>query len=369
MKIYEEKIDISSRTESKDIYSHSNHGDKDIYSSSKRSKKQPKVRRKRPFLKVLAVFLCIVLVFTTAVYVYTFSLLNKIERTELDENNLGITTNNYSGVVNIAIFGLDSRSDTYSGRADANIILTIDKRNRKIKLTTIARDTYVAIEGHGNSKLTHAYAYGQAQLAVNTLNTNFDLEITDYVTMNFFGLARVIDYLGGVELDVSDSELYDLNTNVIPKTDFGDGITCEKLEKTGLQTLSGAQAVCYARIRKVDSDLERGNRQKELIVAIFNKVKKMNIAKLPELATMILEECSTSLSSNELIGLAAWTLLSAPDFEQLSIPNDNISSSGKTINGGWYYVYDLETAKQEIYDFIKEKNYYSKAEKKKRAES
>ena len=366
MKIYEDKIDISSHSEIEDIYSHSDHGETDIYSSSKAPKKQKQNRRKRPFIRVLAILLSLLLVFSTAIYVYTLTLLNKIERVELDRDNLGITTSKYSGVVNIAIFGLDSRSDTYSGRADANIILTLDKKNGKIKLTTIARDTYVAIEGHGNSKLTHAYAYGKAELAVNTLNRNFDLEITDYVTVNFFGLARVIDYLGGVELDVSQSELYDLNTNVIPKTDFGDGITCEKLETSGLQTLSGAQAVCYARIRKVDSDLERGNRQKELIMAIFDKVKKMSPTKLPEFAAMTLEECTTSLSSNEMIGLGLWTILTSPDFEQLSLPNDNISASGKIINGGWYYVYDLDDAKQEIYDFIKEKNYYSKAEKKKR---
>lgn len=344
---------------SRDISSHSHY--EDISSSKKPSgSKSPRGKKKKQkpkWVKVTAVCLCIVLVLFSAFYIYAYSLISKIERVPLDQEDLGISTDVYGGVRNIALLGLDTREDNATGRADANVILTIDKKHNKIKLTSIARDTYVSIDGHKKDKLTHAYAYGKSQLSVKTLNQNFGLEITDYVTMNFFELARIIDQMGGVEIDVSDAEFKELNGYVIPTTDFGD-IPCEKLKSAGVQTLSGAQAVCYARIRHTDSDIERGNRQKEVLMAMLKKAKSMNPLELPSLASLIVSECATSLSTSDIISLGAWVVLAGPEFEQLSIPNDNIKASGKTINGAWCYVYDLNKAKTEIKDFIFEENYY-----------
>ncbi len=345
----------------------------DISSSSKPEDTQPikakkkKRRKKHIALKIISVLLVLIIAFGISFYAYAYKLIDKINRVPLDSEDLGITTDTYSEVMNIALLGLDSREDNNSGRSDANVIVTIDKKNKKIKLTSIARDSYVAIEGRKNDKLTHAYAYGKSQLAVKTLNQNFGLEITDYVTMNFFGLARVIDYIGGVTLDVDEAEFNELNGYVFPTTDFGD-IPCENLTAPGVQLLSGAQAVCYARIRHTDGDVERGNRQKEVITAMFAAIKKMNPFKLPELATMILNECETSLTTDKIMKLGMWAVLTTPEFEQLSIPNDNIPASGKTIRGIWYYVYDIEKAKTEIEDFIFERNYYSPEEVAKRLE-
>lgn len=345
----------------------------DISSSSKPEDTQPikakkkKRRKKHIALKIISVLLVLIIAFGISFYAYAYKLIDKINRVPLDGEDLGVTTDTYSEVMNIALLGLDSREDNNSGRSDANVIVTIDKKNKKIKLTSIARDSYVAIEGRKNDKLTHAYAYGKSQLAVKTLNQNFGLEITDYVTMNFFGLARVIDYIGGVTLDVDEAEFNELNGYVFPTTDFGD-IPCENLTAPGVQLLSGAQAVCYARIRHTDGDVERGNRQKEVITAMFAAIKKMNPFKLPELATMILNECETSLTTDKIMKLGMWAVLTTPEFEQLSIPNDNIPASGKTIRGVWYYVYDIEKAKTEIEDFIFERNYYSPEEVAKRLE-
>lgn len=367
--------DLLDEEDNKDIYSSSF---TDIYSSSpvkshssiqqntsKTNAKRKKRRKKKPIVKILSALICILLVVGIAFYAYAYNILSKMERTELDSEDLGISTSNYDGVKNIALFGIDSRQDNSSGRSDANVILTIDKKHKKIKLTSIARDTYVAIDGHSNQKLTHAYAYGKSQLAVKTLNKNFGLEITDYVTMNFFELARVIDYIGGVYIDVSDAEFKELNSYVIPTTDFGD-IKCELLPSSGYQKLSGAQAVCFARIRHTDGDIERGNRQKEVLTAMFTQVKTMNVLKLPEVAEMVVSECQTSLSTNDIIGLGTWALTATPEFEQLSIPNDNVPGKGKIIGGAWCYVYDLEKASKEIKDFIFEENYYSKEEVAKR---
>ncbi len=332
--------------------------------------KKRRRKRKHVFLKTIAILLVTTIVLSAACavsfYIYAYNLINSIKRTPLDESDLGITTNTYSEVINIALLGLDTREDDMSGRSDANVVVTIDKENKKIKLTSIARDTYVAMDGRGHDKLTHAFAFGKSQLAVKTLNQNFGLEIKDYVTMNFFELARVIDYMGGITLDVDEKEFGELNGYIFPTTDFGD-ISCEYLKAPGVQVLSGAQAVCYARIRHTDGDVERGNRQKEVLTAMFAKMKEMSIFDLPKLAKMILSECETSLETKTIMSLGIWTVLNSPEFEQLSIPNDNIPSGGKYIGGVWYYVYDIETAKKEINDFIFSKNFYSPEQVAKRA--
>lgn len=322
-----------------------------------RSKTQKK-RKKHILLKTAIVFVCLLIAAGTAFYAYAYKTIDKIERKPLDENDLGITTSDFSSVRNIALLGIDSRDESNSGRSDAIVILTVDKKHKKLKLTSIARDTYVSIDGHSKDKLTHAYAYGRSQLAVKTLNQNFGLEITDYVTMNFFGLARVIDYIGGVTVDVDEDEMNELNRNIFPEM-RSLGVECPDLTAPGEQLLCGGQAVCYARIRHIDSDVERGNRQKEVLTAMFSKVKSMNPLKLPKVAEMVISECETSLSTSDIMGLGIWAVLFSPEFEQLSIPNENIPSAGKTIGGVWYYTYDLDTARNEIYDFIYELNYYS----------
>lgn len=335
----------------------------DISSSSgrRKTKKKTKRRKKHTLRNILLTVICLLLAVGIGFYIYAYRLINTVKRTPLDTDDIGINSDEpqvYEKVRNIALLGLDTRQDNNVGRSDAIVILTVDKAHNKLKLTSIARDTYVAIDGHSKDKLTHAYAYGKSQLAVKTLNQNFDLEISDYVTMNFYGLSRVIDYIGGVDIDVTEAERNELNKNIFPEM-RSLGLTCPDIKTAGEQNLNGAQAVCYARIRHIDSDVQRGNRQKTVLMAMFKKAKSMGALKLPQFAQMFLKECETSLSTNDIMALGSWGLVSSPEFEQLSVPNDNIPASGKIIKGVWYYVYDLETAKKDIKDFILEENYYS----------
>lgn len=334
----------------------------DISSVSKPRRSKGKRRKKRRVLKnLLIAVICLLTVACAGFYLYAYRLINTVKRTPLDKNDIGINSEEpqvYENVRNIALLGLDTRQDNNVGRSDAIVILTVDKAHNKLKLTSIARDTYVAIEGHSKDKLTHAYAYGKSQLAVKTLNQNFNLEISDYVTMNFFGLARVIDYINGVTVNVTEAEKNELNRNIFPEM-RSLKMECPDIASAGEQTLNGAQAVCYARIRHIDSDVQRGNRQKTVLMAMFNKAKSLGALKLPQFAQMFLKECETSLSANDIISLGSWGLISSPEFEQLSVPNESIPSSGKIIKGVWYYVYDLESAKNNIKDFILEENSYS----------
>ncbi len=347
--------EFDNNQENIDIYS----SYQDISSRSKpaaHSKRCKKRKGKSKAVKALIIVLVCALVAVGALLAYAFSIISNVDTEPLDAQKpeeLNITTSEYDGVKNIALFGIDTRSDNTSGRSDAVLVLSVDKKHDKIKLTSIARDSYVSIDGHGKDKLTHAYAYGKSTLAVKTLNKNFGLEITDYVTVNFFEFSRIIDYIGGVEIEVDQKEMAHLNSYVIPELRV-TGLECDKITGTGKQLLTGTQALCYARIRKIDGDIERGNRQKEVLTAMFAKVKDMNVAKLPKVAEMVLSECQTSLSSNDIMGLGLWAISSNPEIENISIPNENISSKGKTIGGVWYYVYDLDQAKAEMKKFILE---------------
>lgn len=336
----------------------------DLYSSyqdiSSHSKpKKRKRRKKKSAVKILAV-ICIILVCVISLgvagYSYAYSIINKVERTPLETEEpeeLNITTSEYDGIKNIALLGIDTRVDNTSGRSDAVIILSVDKKHNKIKMISVARDSYVDIDGHNKDKLTHAYAYGKSTLAVKTLNKNFNLEITDYVTVNFHGFSRIIDYIGGVEVEVDQKEKDHLNSYVIPKL-VKAGFKCDLIERTGMQKLTGTQALCYSRIRKIDGDIERGNRQKEVLAAMFARVKSMNVAKLPKIAEMVFSECQTSLSSSDIMSMGLWAISSKPEMENMSIPNDNVKGKGQTIRGVWYYVYDIEAAAAEMKKFILE---------------
>ena len=315
---------------------------------------QPKrhKKKKRHLLRntVLAI-LCLAILCAGGFYWYAYNTLEKIKRVPLDENDLGIASQTYADVKNIALLGIDSREDNLVGRSDAIVILSVNRSAKKINLVSIARDTRVSIDGHGQDKLTHAYAYGRSQLAVKTLNQNFGLEITDYITMNFFGLSRAIDAAGGVTVDIDEKEMQEMNSNIVPYM-VEMGIPCEPIAAPGVQHVSGSQAVCYARIRHTDSDIVRGNRQKEVLMALFDSVRQSNPIAQFRTAEIMMKECETSLSSHTMLHLGIWAVLAKPEWRQLSIPNDDIPSSGTTINGVWYYTYDLSRAQEVLREFL-----------------
>lgn len=336
----------------------------DLYSSyqdiSSHSKKAQKRRRKKKskgkVLVIISLLLVCLLSLGVAGYSYAYSIINKVERAPLETTEpeeLNITTSEYDGIKNIALLGIDTRQDNTSGRSDAVIVLSIDKKHNKIKMISVARDSYVDIDGHNKDKLTHAYAYGKSTLAVKTLNKNFNLEITDYVTVNFHGFSRIIDYIGGVDIEIDKKEMDHLNSYIIPKL-VKSGFQCENIKGTGMQHLSGTQALCYSRIRKIDGDVERGNRQKEVLSAMFDKVKGMNVAKLPKIAELVFSECQTSLSTNDIMSMGLWAISSKPEMANMSIPNDNVKGKGQIIRGVWYYVYDVQAAAEAMKNFILE---------------
>ena len=281
--------------------------------------------------------------------------LGKIQReSELSEGDIGINSDlpDSKDVQNIALFGLDSRADDDSGRSDAMIILSIDRVHNKIKLTSIARDSLVKIEGHGQSKITHAWSWGKAKLAVKTINQNFGMNITDYAYVNFYEFAKLVDLVGGVMIDVSPAELNVMNNYYGPSLRHLGYVNAT----AGYVRLNGAQALAYSRNRYTGSDIDRGNRQKEVLEAMFAEVKDMPLTKFPSLISQALEMMHTTLSNSELMSIAQWALTSSPTFEQFGLPSKECKAQGGDWHDGhgWVWHYDMDLATQVLHNFIYE---------------
>ena len=162
------------------------------------------------------------------------------------------------------------------------------------------------------------------------------------------------DFVGGVDVDVDEEELKDINVNYIPYLQRM-GIKCELIEKAGKQHLTGGQAVAYCRVRHVGGTTARGERHQEVLMALFEQSKSLSATKYPELASLILKECSTSMSNSEIMSLGMWAVknFGSLEFETLGIPTAEIDR-GEIIDGVWYHTYSLERATEIIHDFILE---------------
>lgn len=299
---------------------------------------------RRLYVKTLAITLAVCIALMGAGYGVFLYMVGGLNRSEIDESNLSANESADEKIINIALYGVDSRENDYVGRSDAIMIASINGKTGQIKLISVARDTYVSVPGHYNTKINHAYAYGGPELAIQTLNENFGMDITDYVTVNFDSLADVIDEMGGVMVDVTEAERQQVNAYLLAG---------EPLRETGYITLNGPQAVSYSRIRKIDSDTMRASRQREVLASLFEKAKEINPLEYPAYVRKFAPMVETSLSNDEILKIAAVGLKDL-SLEQAAFPNDYIRSEGQTIGGAWYYVYDLEQAKDMLQQYIYE---------------
>lgn len=322
----------------------------------------------RVLKRILLTFLGLLLFTGGVIGGYTFySISNVTNSISQDNDDLGIDDNtltdyqklmskynfNENEIINIALFGIDSRDesgDSHS-RSDSIIIATIDTKNHAIKLSSIMRDSYVAVEGHGHTKINHAYAYGGPQLALKTLNQNFGLNLKNYVTVDFFGLADIIDAIGGVEVTVKDYEVNEIN-KYIKEVAHIKGVTPDLLTNAGTQRLSGAQAVSYGRIRKVgNGDYERTERQRTIIIAMLEELKNANLSELLKLVNDCSSYVETNLSVSQGFKLALNVLQNMKGFniQQERFPQNG---DGGLIDGVWYMCFDLESERAKLKNFI-----------------
>lgn len=225
------------------------------------------------------------------------------------------------GYRNIAIFGIDAREDVYSGsRSDCIIIASINEKTNEVKLTSVYRDTYLYIDGYGYDKITHAYAYGGPELAINSLNKNLDLDIKEFVAVNFDAVVEIIDEIGGVEIDITQDEVKYIN-GYINSVNKQMGRNDAHIDTPGVHNLSGVQALAYSRIRYTEGgDYKRTERMRNVLNVAFEKTKKKNVVELNRLADLLLPRVYTNISQNDII---------------TNIPK--ISRFKVTTNQGWPY--------------------------------
>lgn len=317
--------------------------------------KKTKKKKRKTWLWILLILLVLGIVVAGFVYYYFGGLNTDKDFKNKTESELGIDASTaealkMKGVTNVALFGLDARDGSDTGRSDATMILSIDWDHSKVKLTSLARDTYIQIDDYyGYSKLCHAYAYGGPELAIKMINQNFNLNITDYVTVNFDQLAAVIDEVGGVTVELTDNEVYVTNQLILKEK-----IDSDLIPSSGKVLLNGHQAVCFSRIRKnAGNDAARTGRQRMVLNALFDKAMDMNVTEYPGLAKTMLPMVKTSLDYTDCIKYASILLKPGVKMELASFPDKviDVSQSGM-INGTWYYVYDIDLAADMVHAFI-----------------
>ena len=262
----------------------------------------------------------------------------------------------YQMIENILLIGLDGTNDKFPKRSDTMIILTIDKLNKSLKLTSLARDTLVKIPGRGEEKLTHAYAYGQEELLMQTINENFDLDIKDYAVVNFKSFIDIVDIIGGVDINVNEKEIHHLNEVI--KECYGvnheDTKNIEYITSSGNHNLNGYQALAYARIRKLDTIYKRDERQRLILTNIAHKLSDVSISKYLQIAKSILRHIKVNIAFNKIIDLAFIAHeLASYDISQLEFPISEYREEGRIGEKGTYVVkWDKNKNIELLHQFI-----------------
>lgn len=208
-----------------------------------------------------------------------------------------------SGYYTVAVFGVDSRNGNVSKEAlsDVNIIARIDRASGEIKLVSMYRDTYTLINSDGTyHKLNEAYFRGGPEQAVWAVEHNTDVKVDDYATFNWKAVADSINILGGIDLEITDSEFKYINA-FITETVNSTGIGSYQLEHAGMNHLDGVQAVAYARLRLMDTDFKRTERQRKVIGLALEKAKNADYATLLNIVTTVMPQISTSVTPDDLI--------------------------------------------------------------------
>lgn len=294
--------------------------------------------KKKRRIRILIVVIAAIIALLLLIYAGVLSLLGQMERETIssDDEELGIDENiGDPKITNIAVFGIDS-SDGMRGRSDTIMIITIDEKHDKIKITSIIRDSYVDIPGRGLDKINHAHAFGGPELAIKTINQNFKLDIRHYLSVNFSSMPQIIDAVGGVKVKITEAEAGQIRG----------------IDQGGTHVLNGAQALQFARIRKIDSDFERSRRQRDIMESTIRAALDTPVTSYPAMLNKVFPLLTTNLSSNQMLNLGVKTVSAGiSNIEQLQFPPSGLGS-GQRINGIYYYVFDREAGARYLSDYI-----------------
>ncbi len=309
----------------------------------KRSMKRKNLKKRK-----LKIFLCIaipIVLFIGGLLGTSCYHLNRIKRNNLpnSSNELGINEDkvkeiknryNNGSVTNILILGVDKEEEA----SDVIMVLSLDKYNKQIKLTSILRDTYIQLGENKINKINYAYHYGGPTLSVKTINETFDLDIKDYVLLNFDAVEKIVDELGGVDITIKDYEVGALSP---------DGIV-----KAGKQHLDGKKALAYARMRKSgDGDPERTDRQRRVIEALFTKLNSNGKLGYANIVMKLIPYVETSMTNGEIISTGSSVISWGGPIKQLRLPADE-DKNNTLIKSIFYWQWDKDKTVKKLQDFI-----------------
>lgn len=318
---------------------------------------------KAAIISATAVVLAAVIILTLPYMIYNYNAITG------DKDRLGITDIIDEEVINIALFGIDSRDvKSFKGLSDSIMILSLNTETKKVKIISVMRDSFVPINHNGKTtygKITTAYSKGGPELAIKTLNQNFGLDISEYATVNFYGMADIIDAVGGIDVTLTEREVtargavHGIN-DMIQELCLYLGYNPEKyyVKKAGEQHLNGVQAVAYARIRYVpniwgtNNDYGRTDRQRYVMEQLFNKATQMKKSQYTKMIKALIPCTETSLSMSEIFSLAVDILLKEPEFVQTRVPQPEFVMTSPKGSFGSVVYYDLDYVSDVIHAVI-----------------
>lgn len=274
--------------------------------------------RKRKKNKIILFVVELVVLAALLVGLYVYSLMSKVETPNLTEEEEQATKDSIElssetaelleEYTNIAIFGLDNRStgNYDGGNSDCIMIASINNKTKEVKLVSVYRDTFLKVKADTYNKINSAYAYGGASNAMAALNQNLNLDIEDYVAVDFGAVVEAVDALGGIELTFTDQEAKIMNETYIDEINEVAGRNTPLLSGGGSYHADGVYALAYCRIRyTAGDDFKRTERQREVITKMIDKAKSSSLASITDLIKNMVGDIKTSYSSSEMIALAS----------------------------------------------------------------
>lgn len=321
-------------------------------------------RKKKNKNKIVIFAVEIIVLVALLVGMYLYFKTGKVESTgEIKPEEVAIeldseTKEALEGYTNIALFGLDNRSNgNYNGgNSDCIMIASINNDSKEVKLISVYRDTFLSVKEDTFNKINSAYAYGGPKGAIAALNKNLNLDITNYVAVDFAAVVDAVDLLDGIELTLTDQEVKIMNDNYIDEINEVTKHSSSKLSSGGTYTVDGVQALAYCRIRyTAGDDFKRTERQREVLGKMIEKAKGSSISTVSSLIDSMFGEISTSFTSKEILSLAS----SVMDYElagnhgwPFELCTGNFGSKGSIV-----VPTDLETNVVELHEYLfEEKN-------------
>ncbi|MGG7213271.1 LCP family protein [Clostridium nigeriense] len=312
-----------------------------------------KVTRK---MKIIITVLSVIILMLAIGGSYTYYLSSKVERVSIDRSDVvdtgKETPKETDDVITIALFGSDFSEIYDVSAADATMILAIDTKNNKIKLCSLMRDIYLDLPNGGKMNLNYTILDGGPSSILKAINYNFNLKIDKFIQVDLERLPKIIDALGGIEMEITPDELQYIN-GYIDNIDKNNGTTTEHIYNSGTQLLNGTQASAYCRIRyTAGRDFKRTERQRDVLNALFVKFKDISLTEAPGMINKILPLVTTNLTNSEIISISTKALrMGLSNIEQGRFPSDgNIISAGFT--DMYHTNIDIEGTTEELHKFL-----------------